>query len=294
MVTSPLEVRELGYDYDGRSVLDSVTWDLRKGEILGVLGPNGCGKTTMLRNLNRNLSPKRGCVVLDGTDLEDMAKRDIARHIAAVPQSNEIRFAFTVREMVAMGRMPFQEAFRGNSSEDERIVDEAMELTGITHMSDRLINTMSGGERQRVIIARALAQQPEILLMDEPTLHLDINMQFEVLDLVSKLSRDRGLTVVIVSHDLPMVARYCDRIILIHDRTVWAEGEPEDVLTPENMRTVFNIDARFELDDRGQRTVRLYGACPRFPNRFCSKTLGQILVEKQVLIRSMPISFSGG
>lgn len=263
MVTSPLEVRELGYDYDGRSILDSVTWDLRKEEILGVLGPNGCGKTTMLRNLNRNLSPKRGCVVLDGTDLEDMAKRDIARHIAAVPQSNEIRFAFTVREMVAMGRMPFQEAFRGNSSEDERIIDEAMELTGITHMSDRLINTMSGGERQRVIIARALAQQPEILLMDEPTLHLDINMQFEVLDLVSKLSRDRGLTVVIVSHDLPMVARYCDRIILIHDRTVWAEGEPEDVLTPENMRTVFNIDARFELDDRGQRTVRLYGACPR-------------------------------
>ena len=138
-----------------------------------------------------------------------------------------------------------------------------MELTGITHMSDRLINTMSGGERQRVIIARALAQQPEILLMDEPTLHLDINMQFEVLDLVSKLSKDRGLTVVIVSHDLPMVARYCDRIILIHDRTVWAEGKPEDVLTPENMRTVFNIDARFELDDRGQRTVRLYGACPR-------------------------------
>lgn len=262
MVTSPLEVRDLGYDYDGRPILDSVTWDLRKGEILGVLGPNGCGKTTMLRNLNRNLSPKRGCVVLDGTDLEDMAKRDIARHIAAVPQSNEIRFAFTVREMVAMGRMPFQEAFRGNSSEDERIVDEAMELTGITRMSDRLINTMSGGERQRVIIARALAQQPEILLMDEPTLHLDINMQFEVLDLVSKLSRDRGLTVVIVSHDLPMVARYCDRIILIHDRTVWAEGKPEDVLTPENMRTVFNIDARFELDDRGQRTVRLYGACP--------------------------------
>ena len=263
MVKSPLEVRDLGYDYDGRPILDSVTWDLRKGEILGVLGPNGCGKTTMLRNLNRNLSPKRGCVVLDGTDLEDMAKRDIARHIAAVPQSNEIRFAFTVREMVAMGRMPFQEAFRGNSSEDERIVDEAMELTGITHMSDRLINTMSGGERQRVIIARALAQQPEILLMDEPTLHLDINMQFEVLDLVSRLSRDRGLTVVIVSHDLPMVARYCDRIILIHDRTVWAEGRPEDVLTPDNMRTVFNVDARFELDDRGQRTVRLYGACPR-------------------------------
>ncbi len=261
MVTSPLEVRDLGYDYDGNTVLESVSWSLRRGEILGILGPNGCGKTTMLRNLNRNLSPKHGCVLLDGTDLGDLAKREIARHVAAVPQSNEIRFAFTVREMVAMGRMPFQEAFRGNTSEDERIVDEAMELTGITRMSDRLINTMSGGERQRVIIARALAQQPDVLLMDEPTLHLDINMQFEVLDLVSELSRDRGLTVVIVSHDLPMVARYCDRMILVHDRTVWAEGAPEEVLTPENIRTVFNVDGRYEVDERGNGTVRLFGAC---------------------------------
>ncbi len=259
MVT-PLSVDSLGYDYDEKRVLESVTFNVRPGEILGILGPNGCGKTTMLKNLNRNLSPDRGCVLLDGTDLEDMHKRDIARRIASVPQSNEIRFAFTVREMVEMGRMPFQEAFRGSSSEDLRIVDEAMRLTGISHMSDRLINTMSGGERQRVIIARAIAQSPEIILMDEPTLHLDINMQFEVLDLVSELARSKGLTVIIVSHDLPMVARYCDRMILIHGRTVYAEGTPEEVLTPENMATVFGIDARFEVDERGMNTVRLFGS----------------------------------
>ena len=156
--------------------------------------------------------------------------------------------------------MPFQEAFRGNSSEDERIVEEAMEQAGVTDMADRYINTMSGGERQRTIIARALAQTPEILLMDEPTLHLDINMQFEVLDLVRRLSAEKGLTVVIVSHDLPMVARYCDRMVLIHDHKVFAMGTPEEVLTPENMRTVFNIDARFETDERGNPTVRLFGA----------------------------------
>ncbi len=263
MVTDPLEVDGLGYDYDDKKVLESVTFNLRRGEILGILGPNGCGKTTMLKNLNRNLSPPRGCVLLEGTDLEELQKKEIAKQIASVPQSNEIRFAFTVRQMVEMGRMPFQESFRGNSSEDERIVDEAMELTGITDMADRYINTMSGGERQRVIIARAIAQSPEIILMDEPTLHLDISMQFDVLDLVSGLAREKGLTVVIVSHDLPMVARYCDRMILIHGKTVYAEGTPEEVLTPENMRTVFNVDARLETDERGNRTVRLFGSCGR-------------------------------
>lgn len=262
-MVNPLEVMDLGYEYSEKKVLESISFNVRPGEILGILGPNGCGKTTMLKNLNRNLSPHKGCILLDGTDLEEMHKRDIAKRIASVPQSNEIRFAFTVREMVEMGRMPFQEAFRGNSSEDERIVDESMELTGISGMSDRLINTMSGGERQRVIIARAIAQSPEIILMDEPTLHLDINMQFEVLDLVSDLAKRKGLTVIIVSHDLPMVARYCDRMILIHDRTVYAEGTPEEILTPENMRTVFNVDAKFEIDERGMRTVRLFGACSR-------------------------------
>lgn len=267
MVTGKLVVDGLCYDYDGEKILDSVGFDVRPGEILGILGPNGCGKTTMLKNLNRNLSPRRGCVLLDGTDLRDLEKREIARHVASVPQTNEIRFAFTVREMVEMGRMPFQEALRGSTSEDERIVDEAMELTGIAGMSDRLINTMSGGERQRVIIARAIAQSPEVILMDEPTLHLDINMQFEILDLVSDLARRKGLTVVIVSHDLPMAARYCDRMMLIHDRTVFAEGAPEEVLTPGNMRTVFNVDARFEVDERGRNTVRLFGAFGRGARR---------------------------
>ncbi len=255
-----LEVKNLGYNYGEKVVLDNVSFEVRPGEILGILGPNGCGKTTMLKNLNRNLSPHRGCVMLDGSSLEDIVKRDIARKIAVVPQSNEIRFAFTVREIVEMGRMPFQESFRGSSSEDLRIVEDAMVQTGVDSMADRHINTMSGGERQRVIIARAIAQSPEIILMDEPTLHLDINMQFEVLDLIRKLSRENNLTVIIVSHDLPMVARYCDRMILIHDHNIFAMGRPEEILTPENMRTVFNIDAEFDRDDRGENTVKLYGA----------------------------------
>ena len=231
-----------------------------KGEILGILGPNGCGKSTLLKNLNKNLSPEAGRVLLEGDDIAGMKKGEIARKVAVVPQSNEIRFAFTVRDIVEMGRMPFQEPFRGSSTEDEEVVEEAMALTGISGMAGRLINTMSGGERQRAIIARAIAQSPEILLMDEPTLHLDINMQFEVLDLVRELSRSKGLAVVIVSHDLPMAARYCDRVVLVHEHKVFAEGKPADVLTVENMRTVFGVDARYEVDERGMGTVRLFGA----------------------------------
>ncbi|MDR3205604.1 MAG: ABC transporter ATP-binding protein [Candidatus Methanoplasma sp.] len=259
---SVLETDGLSYMYDDKIVLDEVSVSVGKGEILGILGPNGCGKTTLLKNLNRNLHPHGGCVTIDGTDLEDITKRSIAQKVAVVPQTNEIRFAFTIRDIVKMGRMPFQEAFRGESSADLEIVEKAMERTGLLPLADRFINTVSGGERQRAIIARAIAQTPEVILMDEPTLHLDVNMQFEVLDLVSSLAKESALTVVIVSHDLPMVTRYCDRVILIHDRRVFAVGSPEEILTPENMRTVFKVDAELERDSRtGRSTVRLFGSC---------------------------------
>lgn len=257
-----LEIRDLDYDYNKKSVLDGIDFELYEGEILGILGPNGCGKTTLLGNMNRNLSPKGGCVLLDGTDLEEIGKKEIARDIAVVPQNNQVGFSFTAREIVSMGRMPFQDAFQGNSSDDLKIIEDAMRKTGVLDMADRFINTMSGGERQKVIIARAMAQAPRILLMDEPTLHLDISAQFDVLDLVYRLSKEEGLTVVIVSHDLPMVARYCDRIIMIHNHRIHAMGRTEDALTPENMRTVFGIDAVPSKDPKtGRNTVILHGSC---------------------------------
>ncbi|MCX6650453.1 MAG: ABC transporter ATP-binding protein [Methanomassiliicoccales archaeon] len=260
-----LSAQDISFMYREKPVLENVDLTVNNGEILGILGPNGCGKTTLLKLLNRNLHPQSGKVLMNGTDLEDVSKKHIARHIAVVPQSNEIRFAFSVRDIVTMGRMPFLDSFRGESSDDMRIVEEAMEKTGITEFADRLINNMSGGERQRVIIARAIAQEPDILLLDEPTLHLDINHQFEILDLVKKLSDNEGLTVVIVSHDLPMVTKYCDRMVLIHDHRIFAEGTPGEVLTRENMRTAFNIDAAFEYDETLKRnSIKILGSCPKY------------------------------
>ena len=258
------EVKALRYDYGDHLVLDGIDLPIIEGEIIGILGQNGCGKTTLLKNMNRNIQPLSGCIMLDGDDLQDLTKKEIASKIAAVPQTNEIHFAFTVRDIVAMGRMPFQSVMGGESAEDARLIDDAIEKTGLTAYKDRHINTMSGGERQRVIIARAIAQTPKVLLMDEPTLHLDICMQIDVLKLVHSLSKQTGMTVVIVSHDLPLVSRYCDRIVMIHDHKIFAIGTPEEVLTPENMRTVFNVDADLVMDEKiGKRTVLIHDSLPR-------------------------------
>ncbi len=259
-----LETDKLSYTYVGYPVLQDIDIKVNEGEILGILGPNGCGKTTLLKNLNKNLSPKGGKVLLDGEDLEEITKKDIAKRIAVVPQTNEVHFSFTVKDIVSMGRMPFQGLMEGMSRSDMDIVEESIARVGLTDYADRHINVMSGGERQRVIIARALAQTPDILLMDEPTLHLDINTQFDVLDLVRDLSRKDGLTVVIVSHDLGMVARYCDRVLLIKDHRILAIGTPEEVLTPENMDLVFGVDGELVYDEKSkENTVFLHGSSKR-------------------------------
>ena len=256
-----IEIKDISFSYDKKLVLDDISISVKKGEVLGILGPNGCGKTTLLKHINRNLSPEVGCVTIEDTDLQNITKREIAKKIAVVPQTNEIHFSFTVRDIVGMGRMPFMEQFRGETTKDVEIVETAMKKARVIGLADRYVNTMSGGERQRMIIARALAQTPEVMLLDEPTLHLDISNQIEALELVKKLSREDGLTVIIVSHDLSMVAKYCDRIMMIYDHKMLIIGTPEEVLTSENMRKVFSIDAVFEYDQTlGCNSVKIKGS----------------------------------
>jgi len=181
--------------------------------------------------------------LIDERDLKDLGRKEIAQEIGVVPQNNEINFPFTALDIVMMGRMPALQPFQRESEEDLRIVEEAMRITNVLHLADREIDQLSGGERQRVIIARALAQRPRILLLDEPTLHLDVNHQLEVLDLVRYLALNEGITVLMVSHDLSLAARYCDKLILLNGGRIKATGKVEEVLTTENLRAVFGIEA---------------------------------------------------
>lgn len=243
-----LSVCGVSFAYDGSEVLSDITFEISEGEVVGIIGPNGSGKTTLLKCINRVLKPKTGTVMIDERDLRELNRKEIAQVIGVVPQNNEISFPFTALDIVMMGRMPALQPFQRESEEDLRIAKEAMRTTNVLHLADREIDQLSGGEKQRVIIARALAQRPRILLLDEPTLHLDVNHQLEILDLVQNLARNEELTVLMVSHDLSLAARYCDKLILLNGGRIKAAGKVEEVLTEENLQKVFGINAfvRFE------------------------------------------------
>ncbi|HEY66017.1 MAG TPA: heme ABC transporter ATP-binding protein [Caldilineae bacterium] len=238
-----LEIRGLSFRYNSIPALEKVTFEIAGGELLGIIGPNGSGKTTLLRCLNRTLSPLAGAVLVDGHDVAHWSRQELARQMGLVPQNTAITFPFTVLEVVMMGRHPHQGILGVASERDIAIVKESLRQTNTLHLAARPITGLSGGERQRVIIARALAQEPRILLLDEPTSHLDINHQLEVLELVRRLTNERGLVTVMTSHDLNLAARYCDRLLMLEKGQVYALGTPEEVLTPANIRRVYRVEA---------------------------------------------------
>ena len=198
-------------------MLNGISLAIDRGEIAGIIGPNGSGKTTLLKLLSKVLKQESGSIRLMGRDLASMKHKEIARIVGVVPQGTSIAFSFTVREVVLMGRSPHLGILQMEQEADLKIADNAMGLTDTLELADRNIDELSGGECQRVIIARALAQEPKIMLLDEPTSYLDINHQLEIFDLIKRLNKERDLTVVIVSHDLNMAAEYCDRLILLKD-----------------------------------------------------------------------------
>jgi len=240
-----IELAGLDVNYGAAKILDAITFDAKAGAFVGIIGPNGSGKTTLLKAVSRIIAPAAGIVKLDGRPLDALSSRELAQSIAVVPQETKAGFDFTVRDVVLMGRYPRLGRFSSETKADLATCDRAMELTGITHLADRPINAISGGELQRAIIARALAQEPRHLLLDEATSHLDICHQVEILSTIKKLSGE--IAVIGVFHDLNLAAYFCDEIIVLKDGKIVTSGMPADVITPKTLQDVFGITAAVNI-----------------------------------------------
>jgi len=239
-----LDVQGLSFSYPNKEVLRDVAFTAQSGEVLGIIGPNGSGKTTLLKCLRLALRPQEGTIKLNGKSIMGWSRAKLARFFAVVPQSPVISFPFSVLDIVMMGRTPHMSRFQREGRKDFDIVREALHLTSVDQLYDRPVSELSGGEMQRVIISRALAQQPHILLLDEPTSQLDINHQIEVMKLVQDLARKRGIIVILISHDLNLSMRYCDKLLLLSEGAVFEHGAPADVLTPDSIRKVYGVEAQ--------------------------------------------------
>jgi iron complex transport system ATP-binding protein len=234
-----LEIQQVSFSYGNGPVLHDVDLSVRPGEMTGLLGPNGSGKTTLIKLASGVLKPGQGDIWLNGSNLGQMRRKVIARSIAVMPQQFHIPFAFKVGEVVTLGRIPFIRTFTGETKTDMEAVSQALEVAGVTELEHRRFDELSGGERQKVILAMVLAQQPQVLLLDEPTLHLDITHQVEILELVRGLNRKQGLTVVAAMHDLNLASLYFDRLVLLKEGRVIADGTPSEVITEDMLRKVF-------------------------------------------------------
>ncbi|MFT4082263.1 MAG: ABC transporter ATP-binding protein [Nocardioides sp.] len=245
-----LQARGLTVGYGEAPVLHKVDLDVRDGRVTAIVGPNGCGKSTLLRTLARLLKPVSGEVRLDDRPLPGISTKEVARRLALLPQTPIAPDGLLVRDLVGRGRHPHQRWFRQWSPEDEQVVEEALALTDITELRDRPIDALSGGQRQRAWIAMTLAQDTELVLLDEPTTYLDLAHQVEVLDLISRLNAERGRTVVMVLHDLNLAARYSDHMVVMKEGVVVTEGAPAEVLTSTMLAEVFGLHADILADPR--------------------------------------------
>ncbi|MER5780493.1 ABC transporter ATP-binding protein [Streptomyces mobaraensis] len=241
--TARLRARSLTLAYEQRTVVEGLDLDVPDGEVTVIIGPNACGKSTLLRALGRLLKPASGAVLLDGEELTRVPTRRLATRLGLLPQTPVAPEAITVADLVARGRQPHQRWWQQWSEADERAVAEAMRRTDVAALADRPVDELSGGQRQRVWIAMALAQETDLLLLDEPTTYLDIAHQVEVLDLVRRLNTDRGRTVVAVLHDLNQAARYADHLVAMKNGRVVAQGRPADVVTADLVRDVFGLES---------------------------------------------------
>ncbi len=270
-----LSINGVSFSYETKDVLHDVTFEAHRGEVLGILGENGCGKTTLLKCINSLLRPTAGNIeicdidesilrektakrVEDGRlDVSDLNSKDLARCMAVVSQSAQVNFPFTVLETVMMGRYAHNTSINAVTEEERTLIYNSLRDAGALPLTSRHVNELSGGELRRVMIARALVQNTDVLLLDEPTLHLDVCHQIDLMELISDLARERNILVLLVTHDMMLAARYCDKIILMEHGRIVACGPTEDVLTERNLAEIFHVRCRITRDDdiRGMNVV---------------------------------------
>ncbi len=236
-----IATNKLCWKYGEAAVLNDISLTIKKNRLYGIIGPNASGKTTLLKNLSRSLMPQKGSVFLFDDDITGFSNNKLARKVSCVPQNTYLRFEFSVMDMVLMGRSPYLRKFQSESEYDIEIAKNAMLITNTWHLREKNIGQISGGERQRVIIARALAQQTEIMLLDEPVSQLDIHHQIEILDIIKKLTEDEKLTAVLSLHDLNLAAQYSDFLILMDKGRIFKHGLPNEIITEENIQKVYGI-----------------------------------------------------
>lgn len=246
-----VKVDDLCFGYDKRSVFNGLSVEFHKGDFCTIMGLNGSGKTTLLKCITGLLKPSSGTVMIDGKDIGAYSVREKAKHIAYVSQYQELVFEISVRDYVMMGRNPYQRPWSMAEESDTEVVEEAMRRCNVSQFQDTMMQSLSGGERQRAMIARAIAQQTDILILDEPLSNIDITHKFEIMDILEELNRGRGVTILIVLHDLPIAVQYSKQILLLKNGKMEQFGDKNAVLTEENIRKCFGLDKRYKISKEG-------------------------------------------
>lgn len=246
-----ITAENIKFNVKNNQILKGVSIDCKNKEFIGIIGPNGSGKSTLLKCIYRTLKPTNGCIMLGDKSITSMSIKESAKKLAVVAQHNHYNFDFSVSEVVMMGRSPHKKSLESDTSEDYKIVKESLEKVGMYNLKDRSFSTLSGGEQQRVILARALAQKTECLILDEPTNHLDIKYQLSLLNIV----KDSNLTIISAIHDLNIAAMYCDRLFVMKNGEIVGTGKPKELLTKKFIKEIYDIDVEIIEDSKGNMHI---------------------------------------
>jgi len=243
-----IEIKDLNFSYGKNSVLREINFSAAAGEFISIIGPNGAGKSTLIKMMDGILNTEKSKVLLEGKSINDFSRKELAQRIAYLPQESKFAFTYTVREVVMMGRFPYLKGVFTYTAEDYHIVKEMMILMEIEQFADRSFNELSGGEKQRVLIASALAQQPNIILLDEPTSALDLHHQISIYHILKKLQKEQNLTIIVVTHDINLAAQFCERITLMGKGKIIRDGEPKNVLQFNLLQETFGVKVYIDIN----------------------------------------------